>query len=91
MAGAPRGLYPSNPHPITVVFDADAPEEAECLQAFKKAFGEEYARVEGLDPLRYRALHLFPGGHENITIRITRRLRRESSRADGDIHHLQYP
>jgi hypothetical protein len=44
MAGAPRGLYSSNPHPITVVFDADAPEEADALQAFKKAFGEEYVR-----------------------------------------------
>ena len=27
MAWAPRGLYPSNPHPITVVFDADAPKK----------------------------------------------------------------
>lgn len=62
MIGTLRELYPSSLHTITIVFNTDIPEEAAAVQAFKKAFGEEYARVEGLDLLRYRALHLFPGG-----------------------------
>jgi hypothetical protein len=62
MIGTPEELYPSNSHGITLVFDLDNPEEAELLQAFRRAFGEGYSRSEDLVPPRYYSLDLLPGG-----------------------------
>jgi hypothetical protein len=48
-------------HHITVVFDADNPEEAELLRGFERGFGEKHCLLEYLAPPRILALHVLPG------------------------------
>ncbi len=55
-------VYRENPHSITLLFDAKAPNACEALRAFRNAFGEYHLVVEALYPPHRLALHLYPGG-----------------------------
>ena len=62
MSFSAEASYMSSPHVITTIFDTNDPKQAELLRVFINSCGERYARIEDLDPPRYRALHFLPGG-----------------------------
>jgi hypothetical protein len=61
----PRQVYRS-PHYIPVVFDTGDLKQITLLHAFKAAFGKGHAKIEDLEPPRYRCLSLLPGGAREV-------------------------
>ena len=59
---APKQVYPSRAHSITVLFDTGDLKQAALLSAVRAAFGEGYYRTEVLGPSCYYSLDLLPGG-----------------------------
>ena len=60
-------VYSKNPHSMTLLFDAEAPNARKVLRAFKDAFGEHHSDIETLYPPRHFCLHLYPGGALELT------------------------
>lgn len=62
MSFAPRALYASNPHSITLILNTGDPEEEKLLRVLAKSFGDRYVRQVEIASPYHQALTLLPGG-----------------------------
>ncbi len=54
-------VYGKNPHSITLLFDAEAPNARKVLRTIRDALGERHLDIEVLYPPHHFCLHLYPG------------------------------